>query len=137
MEVLAMAEMLGDYPRHLLLVGVQPVELEDYGGSLRETVRAQIAPAMTMVLDYLKGFGIVAERREFPLLPETDQQGSISDIERYENERPSVDQACRVGDGRVLASPQFDLAYRPVPLTQSIRVAVDAHLDKYRSKEKQ
>ena len=32
-EVLAMAEMLGDYPEHLLLVGVQPVELEDYGGT--------------------------------------------------------------------------------------------------------
>ena len=38
-EVLAMAEMLGDYPDHLLLVGVQPVQLEDYGGSLREKTR--------------------------------------------------------------------------------------------------
>lgn len=133
-EVLAMAEMLGDYPRHLLLVGVQPVELEDYGGSLREPVRAQIEPAITMVLDYLKGFGIKARRRESPLQPDTRLQGAISDIRRYEDERPSEQHACRVGDARVLGSTDYELAYRPVSLDQdAIRVDVDAHLDKYRS----
>ncbi|MEW8030408.1 MAG: HyaD/HybD family hydrogenase maturation endopeptidase [Candidatus Thiodiazotropha sp.] len=134
-EVLAMAEMLGDYPRHLLLVGVQPVELEDYGGSLREPVRAQIEVAIAMVLDYLQGFGVEALRRESPLSPDTGLQGAISDMRRYENERPSARHACRVGDARVLASPQFDLAYRPVSLERdAIRVDVDAHLDKYRNK---
>ncbi|MET0107334.1 MAG: HyaD/HybD family hydrogenase maturation endopeptidase [Candidatus Thiodiazotropha sp.] len=134
-EVLAMAEMLGDYPSHLLLIGVQPVELEDYGGSLREPVRAQIEPAIAMVLDYLQGFGVEAQRRETPLSPDTGLQGAISDIRRYENGRPSAQHACRVGDARVLRSPQFDLAYRPVQLEQhAIHVDVDAHLDKYRSK---
>jgi hydrogenase maturation protease len=134
-EVLAMAEMLGDYPQHFLLVGVQPVELEDYGGSLRESVRTQIEPAIAMVLDYLKGFGVEARRRELPRLPEVGLQGAISDIQRYENERPSEQQACRFGDARVLRSTGFDLAYRSLPLEEDvIRVAVDAHLDKYRHK---
>lgn len=134
-EVLAMVEMLGDYPQHLLLVGVQPVELEDYGGSLREPVRAQIGPAIAMVLDFLKGFGVEAERRGSPLLPDTGLQGAISDIQRYENERPTAQQACRVGDARVLDSAKFHMAYRPVSLDQApLRVAVDAHLDKYRNK---
>ena len=33
-EVLALAELSGQSPGRLALVGVQPVELEDYGGSL-------------------------------------------------------------------------------------------------------
>ena len=35
-EVLAMAEFTGNYPSALLLVGCQPEELEDFGGSLRD-----------------------------------------------------------------------------------------------------
>ncbi len=132
-EVLAMAGMLGDYPRHLLLIGVQPVELDDYGGSLREAVSAQIEPATAMVLDYLREFGIEAERRETPLVPDTLSQGAISDIHRYEAERPSAQQAWRSGDARVLANERFEPRSRPRPLEQgSISVDVDAHLEKYR-----
>jgi hydrogenase maturation protease len=54
-EALAMAAITGAYPRHLLLVGVQPVELADYGGSLRPTVKARIMPAIAAALDYLVG----------------------------------------------------------------------------------
>ena len=35
-DVLATAELLGKAPKHLFLIGVQPAELEDYGGSLRD-----------------------------------------------------------------------------------------------------
>lgn len=58
-----MAEMLGDYPSHLLLVGVQPVELEDYGGSLRLAVKAQIQPSIDLALEYLAALGVKAQRR--------------------------------------------------------------------------
>ena len=60
-EVLAMAELLGDYPEHILLVGVQPEELEDYGGSLRPSVRAQIAPAIDAALGWLRERGVIAQ----------------------------------------------------------------------------
>jgi hydrogenase maturation protease len=99
-EVLALAEMLGDYPQDLLLIGVQPVELEDYGGSLRAPVKAQIEPAIELVLDYLTAFGVSVCRRPQPLIQNSERQGAITDIRRYEAERPSVAQACRVDDAR-------------------------------------
>lgn len=132
-EVLAMAEMLGDYPRHLLLFGVQPVELEDFGGSLRAAVRAQIQPAIDMALAYLADLGIRAERRETPLPVDALQQRSISDIQCYEADRPSEQLACRQGDARVLHSGDFRPAYSPVQLAGTpVSVDVDAHLEKYR-----
>ena len=132
-EVLAMAEMLGDYPEHLLLVGVQPVELEDYGGSLRDQVKVQIEPAIEMVLEYLAGFGVTGCPRVEQLVPEAVRQGSISDMGLYEAERPAATQACRVGDARVLQMEGF----QPDPRQtlsggNGFSVGVDAHLDKYR-----
>lgn len=103
-EVLMMAEMLGDPPAHQLLIGVQPVELEDYGGSLRPQVRDKIEPAIALALDYLAGFGIVAERRAEPL-SDIESIGSLEMmLERYEGERPDADDAPRHGDHRVLAA---------------------------------
>ena len=132
-EVLAMAEMLGDYPEHLLLVGVQPVELEDYGGSLREEVKAQIEPSIDLVLEYLAGFGIQAERRETPLIPDAVSAGAIADMNLYESGRPNESEACRSGDERVLQSDAYQVAYRPAPLEgEAVSVDVDQHLDKYR-----
>ena len=131
-EVLAMAEMLGDYPEHLLLIGVQPVELEDYGGSLRPEIKAQIQPAIDLALEYLAGFGMRAERRSAPLRPDTSASGAIADMGVYEAERPSDREACRKGDGRVIHSGDFAVAYRPAAV-DGVSVTVDQHLDKYRS----
>jgi hydrogenase maturation protease len=133
-EVLAMAEMLGGYPRHLLLVGVQPVELEDYGGSLRPAVRARIQPAIDLALGYLAGFGVRARRRAEPLKADIAAAGAIADMDLYETQRPTAQQACRQGDARVLQSEDFRLAYRPAAVDGSgVSIGVDQHLDKYRS----
>lgn len=132
-EVLAMAEMMGDYPEHLLLVGVQPVELEDYGGSLRDEVKAQIQPSIDLVLDYLKGFGIEADVRR-QALPAEVEAGTIADMTQYEDERPPDNEACRKGDGRVLMSNEFEVGYRPVSVDGDLMsVGLDQHLNKYRS----
>lgn len=133
-EVLATAEMLGDYPTHLLLIGVQPVELEDYGGSLRSEVKAQIQPAIGLALDYLAEFGIHARRRAAPLKPDVAVSGAISDIEFYERGRPSEQEACRMGDARVLNSGNFSVDHRPAD-ADGVSVGVDQHLDKYREGE--
>ncbi len=131
-EVLATAEMLGGYPQRLLLIGVQPEELEDYGGSLRESVRAQIEPAIALALEYLAGFGVEARPRAQPLAADR-AAGAIADMGRYEQERPDPGAACRVGDGRVLYSGEFEVAPRPVPLEgEALSVGVDHHLEKYR-----
>ncbi|MCB1438591.1 MAG: HyaD/HybD family hydrogenase maturation endopeptidase [Nitratireductor sp.] len=103
-EVLAMAEMMGDYPKHLLLIGVQPVELEDYGGSLRPQVKDKIEPAIKASLDFLSAHGIHAERRGTPLPDELTVGCSTMLLSRYENERPDETEAFRKGDSRVLAA---------------------------------
>ncbi|MGO9546316.1 MAG: HyaD/HybD family hydrogenase maturation endopeptidase [Rhodomicrobium sp.] len=102
-EVLATAELLGKAPAHLCLIGVQPAELDDYGGSLRPQVKAQIPAAIDEALDYLKRFGIRAQRRAEPL-PESETLACQHMLmSRYEAERPSEEEACRAGDARVFA----------------------------------
>ncbi len=133
-EVLALAEMLGDYPDHLLLIGVQPVELDDFGGSLRPAVKAQIEPAIDLALQYLAEHGIHARKRQSPLLTDVRQAGAIADMEHYEAGRPTDEDACRMGDGRVILSEDFVVAYRPTNI-DGVAVDVDQHLEKYRSTE--
>lgn len=97
-EVLAMAEFTGSYPEKLLLIGCQPVELEDFGGSLRPEVKAKVRPAIDHALDYLKTFGIV------PVVGKPGEALSPSELtlELYENGRPKEEDAFRKGDVRFL-----------------------------------
>lgn len=106
-EVLAMAEMMGDAPERLLLIGVQPEEFDDYGGSLRDSVRARIGPAIDLALVELARLGIKTRQRARPLPPESTIACPIMTAERYEGERPSEVQAFRRGDMRVLANGSF------------------------------
>ena len=103
-EVLAMADLMGDYPEHLLLIGVQPVELEDFGGSLRPEVKARIWPAISLACAYLAGFGVGCERLDRPSAgaATADLPVPALSMDRYEAGRPSANEACRIGDARVL-----------------------------------
>ena len=100
-EVLALAELMGQCPRELLLIGVQPVELDDFGGSLREAVKAQIEPALDIALRHLAGFGVVAQTRTDPdhLPPFAHRELALP---AYESGRPDATAACRTGDERFL-----------------------------------
>jgi len=103
-EVLALAELMGDYPEQVLLIGVQPVELEDYGGSLRPAVKAQIGPAIDLALSYLVERGV----RPLSVGDASDPVGvplAALAMEPYEEGRPSAERACRTGDIRFLTSP--------------------------------
>lgn len=99
-EVLATAEFAGGYPDELLLVGVQPEALEDFGGSLRESVRQQIAPAVQIALDFMADRGV-----QVALRPERNQVAlspSQLAMAAYEAGRPAEDQAYRYGDARFI-----------------------------------
>lgn len=131
-EVLMMAEMLGKYPKHLLLVGVQPVELEDFGGSLREKTKQQIEPAIAAALDWLKQFDIHAKKRDKPLSSEHALAGKEMDMKAYEQHRPPAEVASRVGDNRVLHSKQFHIQYKPHKLEQEHIISCEVdHRGKY------
>ncbi len=102
-DVLASLEMLGHRPQSFTLVGVQPVELADYGGSLTPRVRELVPRALELGLAELAAWGVVAH-------PRGTQHGSavVSDaiaVRRYEDERPSEEAAYRRGDERFLNLP--------------------------------
>lgn len=106
-EVLAMADMMDDAPDKLLLIGVQPVELDDFGGGLRDEVKAQIDPSIEMVVEYLSDIGVSVSRRKIPLPQETTIACSVMLTSPYETERPSEELACRSGDERLLVDKNW------------------------------
>ncbi len=65
-EVLASASLFGDLPARLTLIGVQPVTLEDYGGSLTPPVAARLQEVVELAVAELATWGVTAERRTAP-----------------------------------------------------------------------
>ena len=63
-EVLVSAQMLGEFPSQLALIGVQPEQLDDYGGSLRPCVKARIPEAVGYAIDILREWEIETVKRE-------------------------------------------------------------------------
>ncbi len=131
-EVLALAELYGESPERMLLVGVQPVELEDYGGSLTPPVKAQIGPAVEQALAWLEGFGIRPRPRGGTVPADAALDAAIADMERYERERPPATLACRHGDPRVLCGGRF----RPAPPPSlELAVALDHRPERRREED--
>ncbi len=98
-EVLMAAELTNKLPAELVLIGVQPEQLEDFGGSLRDIVKAQMVPALNLALDWLEKWGAAGRVRD-------GQSESITDnalaMDVYESERPPAEVAYRLGDARFL-----------------------------------
>ena len=106
-DVLAMADLLGTLPPQMLLIGVQPERIEDYGGSLSPNITRMLEPALDQALAYLNAQGIRpladaepgsraendAEAQPHPALAVTE----------YEQGRPSPTKAWRYGDARFLS----------------------------------
>ena len=102
-DVLASLEMLGHKPRAFTLVGVQPVELADYGGSLTPRVRALMPQALELGLTELAAWGVAGRPRGGA------EAGAVVfealALGRYESGRPSEEAAYRKGDQRFLTLP--------------------------------
>ena len=100
-EVLMCADLKGSLPESLVLIGVQPEELEDFGGSLRESVKQQIPRALEIALEWAGRWGL-------PVRPRQAQGERLNcaslEMQAYENGRPSAEEACRIGDARFLES---------------------------------
>ena len=98
-DVIATSTLMGYRPETLILIGCQPVELEDYGGGLRDAVAAQIEPSIEIALERLRGMGIepVPGQSDGNLLADASIKRGA-----YEDGRPSEEDACRIGDARFL-----------------------------------
>jgi hydrogenase maturation protease len=98
-DVIATATLLGQCPPRMVLIGCQPVELEDYGGGLRPAVAARIPEALQIAVGILCEWGIEAKegRSAAPDLADPSIRQAA-----YEEGRPTEDDACRIGDARFL-----------------------------------
>lgn len=114
-EVLATAELLGNYPEKVFLIGVQPEELEDYGGSLRDVVKAQIQPCLDIAVEYLKKLGVEVTAKP---LANVNHEFAVNHpslaMHQYENERPTPEQACRSGDERIITNAKYQFDPKPI-----------------------
>jgi hydrogenase maturation protease len=101
-EVLALALLTGDYPEQVLLVGCQPEQLDDYGGSLRPCVKLALEDAVALGVDTLRRWGAAPRPRLAP--PGADEAVTVPTLAlgAYESGRPDAARACRVGDERFL-----------------------------------
>jgi hydrogenase maturation protease len=96
-DVIATAQLMGYCPARMVLIGCQPVELDDYGGGLRPEVAARIPEALRIAREVLAEWGVtVGEgRSDASLLADPAVRRSA-----YEAGRPSEGEACRMGDAR-------------------------------------
>lgn len=100
-EVLAHAQLLGTVPDKITIIGVQPEVLDDFGGSLRDSIKARIPEAVQLAVDELRGWGAtVTPRADGEIV--TPLNAQALDLLHYENERPPEELACRFGDIRFL-----------------------------------
>jgi len=99
-EVIACASLSGRLPESMMLIGVQSEQLEDFGGSLRDIVKAQIPRALEVALEQVRQWGI-------PYAPRTsrvvDEYQKVLRMDEYEAGRPSEEQAYRHGDERFMS----------------------------------
>jgi hydrogenase maturation protease len=100
-DVLGCLAMLGHVPTALTLIGLQPVELEDYGGSLTPQARAQVPPALELALAELAAWGVRPAEAAPGAGGGVSLEGPLT-LERYEQGRPAIEVACRIGDERFL-----------------------------------
>jgi hydrogenase maturation protease len=99
-ELLSLARLRDRFPERITLIGVQPHQMDDLGGSLSTLVRARLDEAVDIAHAELVAWGVVATARNGqpaePLSP-----GGL-DLVSYESGRPSDSEACRIGDARFL-----------------------------------
>jgi len=102
-EVLMLALLTEQFPEQVLLIGCQPEELEDYGGSLRPVVKLAMEDALALGVDRLRDWGAAPVPREAPLTEDDMVTVATLSLASYEDGRPAPESACRVGDERFMA----------------------------------
>jgi hypothetical protein len=101
-ELLSLARLRDRFPQQITLVGVQPVVLDDLGGSLSPEVRARVDEAVQLAVAELAAWGVrhAAHARARP--DRCSWAPARWRCPSTKAERPSAEAACRVGDDRFL-----------------------------------
>jgi hydrogenase maturation protease len=98
-EVIACAALGEKLPESMMLIGVQPEQLEDFGGSLRDIVKQQIPKALEVALEQVREWGYSYTKRSLHVV---DEHQHVLQMDEYEAGRPSEELACRFGDDRFI-----------------------------------
>jgi hydrogenase maturation protease len=101
MELLACAALVGDAPDTLTVIGLQPLLLDDYGGSLTPEAAAAVNVAVARAVDELRGWGFALTPRAAEEAFDPLMAPAVA-LTAYAQGRPSAAEACRVGDARFL-----------------------------------
>jgi hydrogenase maturation protease len=101
-EVLSLAQLTEQYPEQVLLIGCQPEMLEDYGGSLRPSVKLALEDAVALAVERLRTWGAQPQPRLVPLSEDEAVTVPTLALGVYEAGRPPEEQACRIGDERFM-----------------------------------
>lgn len=99
-EVLMLALLTEKYPTDVLLIGCQPEEIDDYGGSLRPCVKLAMEDALALGVATLREWSATPMPRTGPLTEREVVTFSQLDLQAYEGQRPDEALACRTGDER-------------------------------------
>ena len=83
-DVLAAADLMGSVPDKLTLVGIQAEELEDWGGSLRPSIKARMPEALELGIRELATWGVKLTPRKTPLAGRDGLVGHDMDLDSYE-----------------------------------------------------
>ncbi|MCE4536984.1 HyaD/HybD family hydrogenase maturation endopeptidase [Pelomonas sp. P7] len=105
-EVLMLAQLTERYPKEVLLVGCQPEEIDDYGGSLRPVVKQALEQALAVGVEALRRWGAQPVPRQRPLSEVETVTFAELALGRYEAQRPPEALACRSGDERFMPARQ-------------------------------
>ncbi|MEO1089521.1 MAG: HyaD/HybD family hydrogenase maturation endopeptidase [Pseudomonadota bacterium] len=100
-DILALADLQGVLPRHLVLLGVEPALLEDYGGGLSPAVATTLDEAVALAVIELQAWGHMVLPRARPLDAASVNVEALQH-RPYETGRPAAEAACRIGDDRFL-----------------------------------
>ena len=100
-DILALAQLHGRTPETIVAIGVQPVTLDDFGGSLTAPVRARLGEAVQLAARQLADWGFAGRPRATDEAVEPLNAQSLA-LGTYEADRPSEEDACRIGDPRLL-----------------------------------
>ena len=100
-DVLALAQLNGRAPLRLAAIGVQPQNLNDFGGSLTDVVRSRLAEAVACGVRELAAWGYAGVPWPKGETPEPLNASPLA-LAAYESGRPSEALASRTGDERVL-----------------------------------
>jgi hydrogenase maturation protease len=106
-DVLGLAQFHGLAPERITVIGVQPVELMDFGGSLRDPVKARVPEAVDLAARELADWGFPGRRRD-PAETVVPLNSTALALDAYERDRPAPEAACRIGDARVLERTKVD-----------------------------